>query len=147
MTPRTPKIKKEEVKEVKKAEAYAEGVGRRKTAVARVRITGGHGGYLVNDKKVDEYFRVFRFQSAAWSPLKELKLADRYSISAKVSGGGPKAQAEAVRLGLARALALKNPDSKNRLRVLGLLTRDPRMVERKKYGLKKARRAPQWAKR
>ncbi len=76
-----------------------------------------------------------------------MKLGDKYDVSAKVYGGGINAQAEAVRLGLARALALKNPDFEKRLSKLGYLRRDPRMVERKKYGLKKARRAPQWAKR
>jgi small subunit ribosomal protein S9 len=126
---------------------YVEGIGRRKTAVARVRIVGGHGKFLVNDKDVELYFPLPRLRIVAKEPLEKLKLSDKYDVSAKVGGGGVKAQAEAVRLGLSRALVLKNPDFKSRLRALGFLTRDRRMVERKKYGLKKARRAPQWQKR
>jgi len=146
MAPRTARTTKE-TSETEHEARYTEGIGRRKTAVARVRIIGGHGGFSINGKSVNDYFGVLRFQMAATSPIEKLKVGERYNVSAKVSGGGPKAQAEAVRLGLARALALKNPDFKSRLRVLGYLTRDPRMVERKKYGLKKARRAPQWQKR
>ena len=127
---------------------YVESVGRRKTAISRVRLTGGRGEFAVNGKKLDEYFRMMpRLLFYASSPLAKLKISDKYNVSAKVLGGGIRAQAEAVRLGLARALAVKNPDFKRRLRKLGFLTRDSRMVERKKYGLKKARRAPQWAKR
>jgi len=86
-------------------------------------------------------------EMVASAPLQKLKLTDKYDVSAHVKGGGITAQAEAVRLGLSWALAVKNPDFEKRLHKLGFLTRDPRMVERKKYGLKKARRAPQWAKR
>ena len=81
------------------------------------------------------------------APIEELKLEEKLAVVVKVVGGGVSAQAEAVRHGLARALALMEPELKTRLRVAGFLTRDPRMVERKKYGLKKARRAPQWKKR
>jgi small subunit ribosomal protein S9 len=126
---------------------YVEGVGRRKTAVARVRIVGGHGKFLINGKDMELYFPLPRLRIVAKEPLEKLKLSDKYDVSVKVGGGGVKAQAEAVRLGLSRALVLKNPDFKSRLRALGFLTRDQRMVERKKYGLKKARRAPQWQKR
>ncbi len=130
-----------------KPSVYVEGIGRRKTAIARVRITGGKGEFDVNGQAPDKYFRTVRFAFYATAPISKLKLENKYSVNAKVSGGGIRAQAEAVRMGLARALAEKNPDFKVRLRKLGFLTRDSRMVERKKYGLKKARRAPQWAKR
>jgi small subunit ribosomal protein S9 len=131
----------------KKPERYVEGVGRRKTAIARVRVTGGHGKFVVNEDDYKKYFDLQRLQIVALSPLEKMKLEDKYDVSARVLGGGINAQAEAVRLGLARALAEKNPDFEKRLSKLGYLRRDPRMVERKKYGLKKARRAPQWAKR
>ena len=131
----------------RKPDRYVEAVGRRKTAIARVRLAGGRGEFVVNGKSPREYFLAERFAFYASSPILKLKLTDKYNVGAKVKGGGIRAQAEAVRLGLARALAIKNPDFKRRLRKLGFLTRDSRMVERKKYGLKKARRAPQWAKR
>ncbi len=137
----------EKAKEAKKLERYVQAIGRRKTAIAQVRLFGGHGKFLVNGKFAKEYFRIPRLELSASAPLAKLKLADKYDVSAKVGGSGIRAQAEAVRLGLSRALAVKNPDFKKRLRKLGFLTRDARMVERKKYGLKKARRAPQWAKR
>lgn len=124
---------------------YVEAVGRRKTSVARVRI-GSYEETTVNEKKLAGYFRIERLRDMVTAPLKDLKLEDLH-FSAQVSGGGPKGQAEAVRHGLSRALIMQNPEFKKRLRGLGFLTRDSRMVERKKYGLKKARRAPQWAKR
>lgn len=139
--------KTREVKEAGKPERYVGAIGRRKTAVASVRLAGGHGKFLVNGKTVKEYFRMPRLEFLASAPILKLKLSDKYDTSAKVGGSGLRAQAEALRLGLARALAVKNPDFKKKLRKLGFLTRDARMVERKKYGLKKARRAPQWAKR
>lgn len=136
------------IKEEIKKDRYIEGVGRRKTAVARVRITkSGKSHFLVNSKEVDKFFQVPRLLMTAMASLENLKLADKFAVSAKVTGGGIKAQAEAVRHGLARALAKFDPELIKRLRGFGYLTRDPRMVERKKYGLKKARRAPQWAKR
>jgi small subunit ribosomal protein S9 len=128
-------------------ERYIEAVGRRKTAVARVRITVGHSGFIVNGKDVKNYFQVPHISDTAAAPFLKLKLEEKFGVTAHVHGGGVAAQAEAVRLGLSRALALKNPDLLKRLHGLGFMTRDPRMVERKKYGLKKARRAPQWAKR
>lgn len=130
---------------------YIEGVGRRKTAVARVRFfTGGSAGqFLVNGKDYKEYFEVERYRLMAAAPLKVLDSDTRKKagIEVKVRGGGIMAQAESVTLGLARALVKLNEDYKKELRVLGFLTRDPRKVERKKFGLKKARRAPQWRKR
>lgn len=140
-------MKKEVSKKEKADIRYVEGVGRRKTAVARVRITNGKGGMVVNGKDVAAYFPIARFRDMALAPLSALKQEDAFNVSAKVTGGGIHAQAEAVRHGLSRALVLMNEEFKKRLRGLGFLTRDPRMVERKKYGLKKARRAPQWQKR
>ncbi|MDP3956805.1 MAG: 30S ribosomal protein S9 [bacterium] len=125
---------------------YFEGLGKRKTAVARVRLYAGKG-ITVNGKEYTAYFTIRRAQHAVTEPLKLLGLLSDFSVSAKVKGGGPSAQAEAVRHGIARALVKINADYKKRLRRAGFITRDPRMVERKKYGLKKARRAPQWQKR
>jgi len=132
---------------VKKVARYIEAVGRRKTAIARVRVSGGKGAFVVNGKEFKQYFNLERLWLAASAPLRELKLGDKFDVEARVSGGGVKAQAGAVRLGLSRALVLGDPEFKKRLRKLGFLTRDSRKVERKKYGLKKARRAPQWQKR
>ena len=130
-----------------RAGRYIEAVGRRKTAIARVRISTGDGKVSVNGKELKEYFSLPRLMASALSPLEDLKLMGTFDVSAHVSGGGIHAQAEAIRLGLARAIIEKNPEWKKRLRVNGYLTRDSRMVERKKYGLRKARRRPQWAKR
>ena len=130
-----------------KRERYVEGIGRRKTAVARVRVTKGSGAAMINEKKVGDYFPLERLRETALSPLKELKVTGNYDVQVRVSGGGIHAQADAVRHGLARALVGINEELRHRLHVLGFLTRDPRMVERKKYGMKKARRAPQWKKR
>jgi len=130
----------------KNSKKYIEGVGRRKTATARVRIYEGKGDYLVNEKPLKDYFKVERFIKTALAPLELLKIKDMY-FTVKVKGGGIMAQSEAVRHGLSRALVKFNESFKKLLREAGFLTRDPRMVERKKYGLKKARRAPQWQKR
>ncbi len=126
---------------------YIEAVGRRKTSIARVRLFRGSGTMTVNGKDVRQYFPLPRLGADAMAPLTNLKIAHEWDASIKVSGGGIHAQAGAVRLGIARAIVKKNAEWKKRLRVLGFLTRDSRMVERKKYGLKKARRSPQWAKR
>lgn len=130
-------------------EKYFEGVGRRKTAVARVRFYPSNkedGGFIVNGIDYKKYFPLARFRQYAAEPFRALKDA-KGQAEVKVKGGGVMAQSEAVRLGLARALVKFDPDLKKELRAFGYLTRDPRMVERKKYGLKKARRAPQWTKR
>ncbi|MFH1246375.1 MAG: 30S ribosomal protein S9 [Candidatus Liptonbacteria bacterium] len=126
---------------------YFEAVGRRKTAVARVRLEEGKGEPSVNGKSLDKYFDTQILRDIAQAPVSELKVKSSVHYSAKVTGGGVHAQAEAIRHGLSRALVRFNEENKSRLRTLGFLTRDPRMVERKKYGLKKARRRPQWAKR
>ena len=127
---------------------YVEGVGRRKTAIARVRVTSGQGRTTVNERAVKDYFTLLRDQQMILAPFKELSLdAAKYNLSVHVVGGGHSAQAEAVRHGLSRALVTMDETVKKKLRTAGFLTRDPRMVERKHYGLKKARRAPQWSKR
>lgn len=146
-----PTIKtKKETKETavpKKAERYIEGVGRRKTSIARVRILSGKGKFMVNDMELKAYFQMPVLETCVLSPFTKAKIEGVFDVSARVSGGGIHAQAEAVRLGLSRALSINNPDFQKRLHRLGFLTRDSRMVERKKYGLRKARRAPQWQKR
>ena len=138
-------VASKEVESGKKAR-YTEAVGRRKTAVARVRIFPGDGTMSVNEKDVKKYFVGARQWMAAFSPFTDLKIVT-FDASVHVSGGGIHAQAEAIRLALSRAIITKNQEWKKRLHTVGFLTRDSRMVERKKYGLKKARRAPQWAKR
>jgi small subunit ribosomal protein S9 len=132
----------------KKAEKYYEAVGRRKTAIARVRLyTRGDKVFLVNDGPFEAYFKGAEFKNVIESPLVKMNCTDRFRITARVMGGGMVAQSEALRHGITRALVLFNADFKKRLKKSGYLTRDPRMKERKKPGLKKARRAPQWAKR
>jgi small subunit ribosomal protein S9 len=134
-----------ETKETK--EKFIEAVGRRKTAVARVRIFHKKKGFLVNEKKPEEYFPSFLEVEKVLAPLKILKKEQEFLVLAKVKGGGKSAQAQAIRLGLARALVNFNPEFKKELKEAGFLKRDPRMRERKKFGLKRARRAPQWQKR
>ena len=131
----------------KKPERYFEAVGRRKTAVARVRLFTRPGDFIVNGKLYGAYFPTLELQQIVEDSLKKMKLFGRFKVSIKVSGGGTHAQAEAVRHGLARCLVKFNPDFRKRLRRAGYITRDPRAKERKKFGLKKARKAPQWAKR
>lgn len=125
---------------------YVEGIGRRKTSVARVRVTEGKGAIVVNDKKLEEFFTVPRLRDYVLSPLKRLGI-DTLGVSIHVSGGGIAGQAQAIRHGLARAIVIRDEGYKGQLRSLGFLTRDSRAVERKKYGLKKARKSPQWSKR
>jgi len=138
--------KKKETKET--TEKYIEGVGRRKTAVARVRIyKSTKNEFIVNEKPYDKYFPTFDLHKIIFAPLELMKVTNQFKVSAKVKGGGIHAQAEAIRHGLARALVKFNPDFKKRLKRAGFLTRDPRERERKKPGLKRARRAPQWSKR
>lgn len=131
----------------KKSERYIEAVGRRKTAIARVRLFTRSGEFSVNGKSYSDYFPTMVLQKTVEDALKKMKLWERFRVSALVSGGGIRAQAEAIRHGLARCLINFNPDFRKRLKKAGFLTRDPRMKERKKFGLKKARRAPQWQKR
>jgi len=131
-----------------KSERFYEAIGRRKTSVARVRFyTHGDKQFLINNKPYQEYFPHLEFQEVAIASLRKMKCLGKFRISAKVTGGGPHSQAEAIRHGIARVIVGFNSDFKKRLRKAGYLTRDPRMRERKKFGLKRARRAPQWAKR
>lgn len=130
-----------------KVERYFEAVGRRKTATARVRLYTKGSGIAVNSRDYTQYFSLPNLQRIADAPLRKMKSIDRVRITALVSGSGLHAQAEAVRHGIARALVVFNPDFHKRLKRSGYLKRDPRMKERKKYGLKKARKAPRWSKR
>jgi len=131
-----------------KSEKYYEAMGRRKTAIARVRFyTRGEKEFLINNKPYKEYFRHPEMQELAAASLNKMKCLDKFRILVNVTGGGPHAQAEAIRHGTARVLVNFNLNFKKRLRKAGYLTRDPRMRERKKFGLKRARRAPQWSKR
>jgi small subunit ribosomal protein S9 len=122
-------------------------VGRRKAASARVKVDKGSGVIVVNGKPMAQYFPYFEQQEVILAPLKALAKDKDLDFSVKVAGGGSKGQAIAVQLGIARALLKWNEDFKKTLKTLGFLTRDPRIKERKKPGLKKARRAPQWSKR
>ena len=123
-------------------------VGRRKQASARVRLTpGGKGEIIVNEKPYDQYFTIFELRKAVIDPLKTAGKDKFFDVSVKVAGGGPRGQAEAVRHGIARALVKWNEEFRKSLKSEGFLRRDPRSKERKKPGLKKARRAPQWSKR
>ena len=131
-----------------KPDRYFEAVGRRKTATARVRLfTRGEKSFVVNGKPYTEYFKLVQDQEMATASMKKMKCLDKFKVSVIVKGGGRSAQAEAVRHGTARVLVDFNNNFKKRLRKVGFLTRDPRMRERKKFGLKRARKSPQWAKR
>jgi small subunit ribosomal protein S9 len=147
-TPEEPMSEESLFREASKSSRYSLGIGRRKTAVAQVRLfTQGEKTFVVNGKPLDKYFPTLDLQQIASSSLNKMKCLDRFGVVAKVNGGGIHAQAEAVRHGISRALVVFNQDFRKRLRRVGYLTRDPRMRERKKFGLKRARRAPQWAKR
>ncbi|NCN52855.1 30S ribosomal protein S9 [Candidatus Wolfebacteria bacterium] len=131
----------------KTSSRYFEGKGGRKTSIARARVSESQKGIVVNDKPYGEYFKQPRLQREVLIPFEVAGVTGKMGATVKVRGGGIKSQAEAVRHGISRALVLFNEDLRKVLRKEGYLTRDPRMVERKKYGLRKARRAPQWAKR
>ena len=128
--------------------AYHEGVGRRKAATARVRLYGGgKGDIVVNDRPLEQYFARGVDQRHLREPLEATATASRFDISVRVRGGGVRGQAGAVRLGIARALVKAEPELQPVLRKGGFLTRDARVKERKKPGLKRARKAPQYTKR
>jgi len=152
-TKKTKTVKKTVKKVVKKAAKktvvkYYQAIGRRKTSVARIRLfTQGDNTITVNEKPYKEYFPDLNLQQIVDVALDRMKALDKFMVTAKVKGGGIHSQAEAVRHGISRALVKFNPDFRKRLRRAGYLTRDPRMRERKKFGLKRARRAPQWSKR
>jgi len=122
-------------------------VGRRKTSVARVMIKDGVGKVIVNKKNLEEYFPIIRLQKHATEALDVTNLRNKYDVYVNVKGGGIDGQAGAVRLAIARAIEAKYPELRPTLKQYGLLTRDPRMVERKKYGKHKARRSTQFSKR
>jgi len=126
---------------------YTWGLGRRKSAVARVRMKSGSGQFQVNGKALAEYFTTLRDLQLAQAPLQLLESPDMYDVFVRVHGGGPHGQAGAVQLGVARALKEVNPVLFEQLREQGLLTRDSRMKERKKYGMKGARARYQFSKR
>ena len=126
---------------------FIQGLGRRKSAVARVRLKPGTGTFLVNGRALNEFFVTLRDVNEAKAPLALLDVPDSYDLWVNVQGGGPHGQAGAVKLGLARALKEANPALFERLREHGFLTRDQRMKERKKYGRRGARRGFQFSKR
>lgn len=145
--------KEKEVKETAAAKkrvrhSYLFAVGRRKKSIARVRLfKNGEGKITVNDKEYDKFFPTFELSEMIRQPLEAVGKMKDFNFSIKVQGGGTKGQAEAARHGIARALLLVDKDLKATLKPLGYMKRDPRRKERKKPGLKKARRSPQWAKR
>ncbi len=146
------KVIKEKPKKIIKAELkpsrYFEAVGRRKTSQARVKLfTQGEKEIIINQRSLKDYFPTLELQQIATDPLKKMKCKDQFRVLVITRGGGIHSQSEAVRLGVARALLKFNPDFRKKLKKIGFLTRDSRMRERKKFGLKRARRAPQWQKR
>ncbi len=133
-----------------KKDRYVEAIGRRKTSIARVRVTPRASGkgieVTVNDKKFEVYFTLPKHRALVTAPFDALSISG-YEVSVKADGGGVNGQAEATRLGIARALIILDVSWRPRLKVLGFLKRDPRAVERKHPGLRKARRPQQWRKR
>lgn len=123
------------------------GTGRRKEAIARVRISPGTGQWRINDRSLDEYFPNKVHQQLISEPFVTLGAEEQFDVIARITGGGVTGQAGALRLGIARALILVDAESRPALKRAGFLTRDPRVKERKKAGLKKARKAPQYSKR
>ena len=141
-------IKKEKKEKKEKAANYFEAVGRRKTSVARARLfRGGESVITVNGKKMSDYFPTKELQNIVHNPLKIMGLDKEFTVSAKVSGGGIHSQAEALRHGISRALVVMDIEMRKKLKKAQFLKRDPRAKERRKFGLKKARKAPQWSKR
>lgn len=146
--PETIEMAEKEEPSLSKSSKYWEAVGRRKTSQARIRLfTRGGKEFLINGKDYKVYFPSLELQQIVTSAFIKMKCLDRFGVSVKVKGGGFHSQAEAIRHGTSRALVKFNADFQKRLRRAGFLTRDPRMKERKKFGLKRARRAPQWQKR
>ena len=126
---------------------YFYGTGRRKSSVARVRVYNGTGKITINDRDIDEYFGLETLKLIVRSPLAVAGVEDKFDIVVRVVGGGISGQAGAIRHGLSRALLQYDENLRPALKKAGFLTRDPRMKERKKYGLKAARRGPQFSKR
>ena len=129
------------------AQVLYQGTGRRKKSVARVMVVPGEGNVVINGRPINDYFKTTTHQILVRQPLELTKMTGRFDVVANVNGGGVSGQAGAIRLGLARALLKADPNLRPLLKKAGFLTRDPRMKERKKYGLKKARKAPQYSKR
>jgi len=128
-------------------EPLAQTVGRRKTSVVRVRLYEGTGTMALNDRPLEDYFPSMAQRLRILEPMRTAGVDGRYDISATLEGGGLNGQTDALRLGIARALIEVNPELRRVLKKAGMLSRDARAVERKKYGLRKARRAPQYTKR
>ena len=126
---------------------YFYGTGRRKSSVARVRVINGTGKITINDRDIDDYFGLETLKLIVRQPLVLTESAEKFDVVCRVTGGGVTGQAGAIRHGIARALLQYDEELRSTLKKAGFLTRDPRMKERKKYGLKGARRAPQFSKR
>jgi small subunit ribosomal protein S9 len=129
------------------AKPLVQATGRRKTSVARVRLRDGSGQVTLNGKPLEAYFPTMASRIRVMEPLQLTQTQGRYDVEAKLEGGGTTGQVDALRLGIARALIVLDEELRPMLKKAGLLTRDARIVERKKYGLRKARRAPQYTKR
>ena len=127
--------------------SFYQATGRRKSSVAQVRMAPGNGKFVINDREFADYIPSPAVRLDVLQPLNLTKTSGSYDVSVNVNGGGISGQAGAIRLGISRALLLVNPEYRGLLKKAGLLTRDPRSIERKKYGLRKARRAPQFSKR
>lgn len=142
-------VRKSPVKKIiAKKETYIEGIGRRKTASARVRLIPAKSqAVTINGKSLSDYFHSPALEHTVLSVFVVNKAGGAYAVSAKVAGGGIRAHADAIRLGIARALVKEDPERRTSLKQAGFLMRDPRSKERRKFGLKKARKAPQWSKR
>jgi small subunit ribosomal protein S9 len=135
-------------KKEKNEEKFWQAIGRRKTSIAQVKIFESKEKiFLVNEKPLENYFPLFELQKIVKSPLELVKVENKFKILARVKGGGVNSQAEALRHAISRALVSYNPNFRKKLKKAGFLKRDPRIKERKKPGLKRARRAPQWQKR
>lgn len=148
--PKTKKTIKKPVKEKeeKKALKFFEGIGRRKTSIARVRLLPqGEKTIVINGKPLEQYFSTLETRQTVLAVFQKMDILDRFGVSVRVKGGGINSQSEAIRHGIANALIVFDPEFRKTLKNTGFLTRDSRMRERKKFGLKRARRAPQWAKR
>ena len=132
----------------KSSTKYFEAVGRRKTAIARVRLhPAAKSSFEINGKTLEAYFPVLEMQANATDPFTNGKAAEKFHVTAKLTGGGISAQSEALRHGISRALLVYDIQLRGKLKKLGYLKRDPRAKERRKFGLKKARKSPQWSKR
>ncbi|MBR5218780.1 MAG: 30S ribosomal protein S9 [Clostridia bacterium] len=126
---------------------YFYGTGRRKKSIARVRLIPGQGNITINNRDIDDYFGLETLKTIVRQPLELLSLTNKFDVICTVTGGGVTGQAGAIRHGISRALLEADAENRGDLKKAGYLTRDPRMKERKKYGLKAARRAPQFSKR